>query len=67
MICLIQDFEAGFLRKVSLKILNSGLIMFFFTHACMDMGQKKMKNVTFPKFRLKFKFISLLFQKIKKK
>ena len=27
MICLIQHFEADFLWKVSLKILNSGIIM----------------------------------------
>ena len=27
MVSLIQDFEADFLRKVSLKILNSGIIL----------------------------------------
>ena len=32
MICLIQHFEADFLWKVSLKILNSGLILKIFTH-----------------------------------
>ena len=32
-ISLIQHFEAGFLWKVSLKILNSGLILKTFTHA----------------------------------
>ena len=33
MICLIQYFEADFLWKVSLKILNSGIILKTFTHA----------------------------------
>ena len=32
MISLIQHFEADFLWKVSLKILNSGVIMKTFTH-----------------------------------
>ena len=32
-ICLIQHFEADFLWKVSLKVLNSGLILNTFTHA----------------------------------
>ena len=32
-ISLIQHFEADFLWKVSLKILNSGLILKTFTHA----------------------------------
>ena len=32
MICLIQHFEADFLWKVSLKILNSGIILKTFTH-----------------------------------
>ena len=31
-ISLIQDYEADFLWKVSLKILNSGIIMKTFTH-----------------------------------
>ena len=31
-ICLIQHFEADFLWKVSLKILNSGIILKTFTH-----------------------------------
>ena len=31
-VCLIQHFEADFLWKVSLKILNSGLILTTFTH-----------------------------------
>ena len=31
-ISLIQHFEADFIWKVSLKILNSGLIMKTFTH-----------------------------------
>ena len=32
-ICLIQHFEADFPQKVSLKILNSGIILKTFTHA----------------------------------
>ena len=32
-ICLIQDFGAAFLWKVSLKILNSGMILKTFPHA----------------------------------
>ena len=32
MISLIQHFEADFLWKVSLKILNAGLILKIFTH-----------------------------------
>ena len=35
MIFLIQHFEADFLCKVSLKILNSGIILKAFTHAYM--------------------------------
>ena len=31
-ICLIQHFEADFPKKVSLKILNSGIILKIFTH-----------------------------------
>ena len=34
-ISLIQDFEADFLWKVSLKILNSGIILKTFTHAAI--------------------------------
>ena len=33
MIFLIQHFKADFLWKVSLKILNSGIILKTFTHA----------------------------------
>ena len=32
MISLIEDFDADFLLKVSLKILNSGIILKTFTH-----------------------------------
>ena len=32
MISIIQHFEANFLWKVSLKILNSGIILKSFTH-----------------------------------
>ena len=35
MISLIQHFEADFLWKVSLKILNSGIILKTFTHKCL--------------------------------
>ena len=35
MISLIQQFEADFLWKVSLKILNSGIILKTFTHVNM--------------------------------
>ena len=38
-ICLIQDFEADFLWKVSLKILNSGIILKTFTHALPETEQ----------------------------
>ena len=37
MISLIQHFEADFLWKVSLKILNSGIILKTFTQASHDM------------------------------
>ena len=33
MVSLIQHFETDFLWKVSLKILNSGIILKTFTHA----------------------------------
>ena len=33
--CLIQDFEADFLWKVSLKILNSGIILKTFIHVIL--------------------------------
>ena len=34
-ICLIQYFEADFLWEVSLKILNSGIVLKAFTHVCI--------------------------------
>ena len=37
MVSLIQHFEADFLRKVSLKILNLGIILKKFTHALTEM------------------------------
>ena len=40
MVSLIQQFEADFLWKVSLKILNSGIILKTFTHADMDDADK---------------------------
>ena len=33
-ISLIHDFEADFPQKVSLKIMNSGIILKTFTHVC---------------------------------
>ena len=36
-ISLIQRFEADFLWKVSLKILNSGLILKTFTHVAVSL------------------------------
>ena len=40
MISLIQHFEADFLWKVSLKILNSGIILKTFTHVYIEMEQE---------------------------
>ena len=37
MISLIQHFEADFLWKVNLKILNSGIILKTFTHVYLTM------------------------------
>ena len=34
-ICLIQDFEADFLWKVNLKILNSEIILITFSHVSL--------------------------------
>ena len=38
-ISLIQHFEADFLWKVSLKILNSGIILKTFTHKTLAINQ----------------------------
>ena len=38
MVPIIQHFEADFLWKVSLKILNSGIILIAFTHMNTDEG-----------------------------
>ena len=38
MVSLIQHFEADFLWKVSLKILNSGIILKTFTHVSLAIG-----------------------------
>ena len=43
MISLIQHFEADFLWKVSLKIMNSGIILKTFTHAFVVNGGKMAK------------------------
>ena len=43
----IQHFEADFPQKVSLKILNSGIILKSFTHEVMNMySQTKWKTVS---------------------
>ena len=42
----IQDFEADFLLKVSLKTLNSGIILKTFTHAYT---KNKSRGVLWPK------------------
>ena len=39
MVSLIQHFEADFLWKVSLKILNSGIILKTFTHASFSLDK----------------------------
>ena len=41
MISLNQHFEADFLWKVSLKILNSGIILKTFTHVYLTMRVNK--------------------------
>ena len=49
MISLIQHFEADFLWKVSLKILNSGIILKTFTHGLSSwILRPKEKYVLFP-------------------
>ena len=57
MISLIQDFEADFLWKVSLKILNSVIILKNFTHADKELSicTGTPKHLKFPKFILKLK------------
>ena len=45
-ICLIQHFEADFLWKVSLKILNLGIILKTFTHETSMMGTFYVKDET---------------------
>ena len=44
-ISLIQHFEADFLWKVSLKILNSGLILKAFTHVTCHMSMLPFVNL----------------------
>ena len=44
-ICLIQHFEADILWKVSLKILNSGMILKTFTHANLKWNSKWSKSL----------------------
>ena len=50
MISLIQHFEADFLWKVSLKILNSGIILKTFTHEDMILKKYTMYMFTFCNF-----------------
>ena len=46
MVSLIQHFEADFLWKVSLKILNSGIILKTFTHDIMGvMGRENLRTI----------------------
>ena len=47
LICIIQHFDADFLWKVSLKILNSGIILKTFTHVFSPLdwgGQSNRQN-----------------------
>ena len=44
MISLIQDYEADFLWKVSLKILNSGIVLKTFTHVYKNLLLIKMTS-----------------------
>ena len=60
-ISIIQHFEADFLWKVSLKILNSGLILKTFTHGVMITVVKQ--NNLYNKFLVISKIIKLLKQK----
>ena len=41
MVSLIQHFKADFLWKVSLEILNSGIILKTFTHVICTMDHNK--------------------------
>ena len=47
MICLIQHFGADFLWKVSLKILNFGIILETSNHALIEMSDFILENVCF--------------------
>ena len=49
-ICLIRDFEADFLWKVSLKILNSGIILNTFTHDTGVFDQTSWTHVSLASF-----------------
>ena len=51
--CLIQYFEADFLWKVSLKILNSGIILKTFTHAMLVFKLRKLTHFRPIKFSIK--------------
>ena len=51
--CLIQYFEADFLGKVSLKIVNSGLILKTFTHVHNKVNNTVThKNIQYNKWNL---------------
>ena len=47
MISLIQNFEADFLWKVSLKILNSGMILKTFTHFLLGLRGRWVCSIFF--------------------
>ena len=48
-ICLIQHFEADFPQKVSLKILNSGIILKIFTHVGFQRNIRPLVKSVYPK------------------
>ena len=50
MISLIRDFETDFLWKVSLKILNSQIILKTFTHVVPVQTKKTAKHVSMTLF-----------------
>ena len=63
MIFLIQNFEADFLWKVSLKILNSEIILKTFTHAFLLVNVSSILRVNeclYGSSRTHFKDISSL-------
>ena len=55
-VCLIQSFEADFLWKVSLKMLNSGIILKTFTHV----GQVVQSILSLTNWWIHYKFIFII-------